>query len=220
MPKTQDLIKQIFGIRIPKKKSVIPFNFINKAEEDEEILPQLDIEETIAPLMKQVQLSDVKLEDRELPPALRRTDVEEEIPFVEEASFVKEFEDTVETQGQKFSRETSEFIKSPEFSYMLASLGASIGGKDSVGGKLGAFAIEQIQSSVFEDYMSALEAGEDVSKIPGVSLLPVAIKTRALQEKRAEGELVVKEREVATVEEEATSLSKYRTAYSENYMLT
>ncbi len=216
MPKTRSIIEQIFGIKIPKKTQMaLPFDFINRGRE-EDILPELDVTEKVQE--PGVQLSDVRREDRGLPTALRRTlDVEEELPMFmeEEVAPTPEFGSTVETEGQKFARETGEFVKSPEFSYMLAALGASIGGEGSVGGVLGQLAIEQIQSSVFEDYMSALESGEDVSKIAGVSLLPVAMKSRALQEKRAEGELVVKEREVATVEEEATSLSKYRTAYSE-----
>jgi hypothetical protein len=213
MPK--NIIEQIFGIKIPKKTQLVrPFDFINK-DRDEEILPQLDI---VTELQKpRVQLSDVRSEGLGLPTALRRTpdeDMEMPLLFAEEAPTM-EFDATVETEGQKFTRQTGEFLQSPEFSYMLAALGASIGGKDSVGGMLGQAAIEQIQSSVFEDYMSALDAGEDVSKIPGVSLLPVAMKSRALAEKRAEGKLVIEEREQTTEEKSEVALSKYRDAASQ-----
>ena len=215
MPEKKSIIEQIFGIKIPKKtQRALPFDFINRSREEEDVLPELDIVEAVQ--SPRVQLSDVRPESQELPVALRRTlDVEEDLPLTEEVAPTPEFGSTVETEGQKFARETGEFVKSPEFSYMLAALGASIGGEGSVGGVLGQLAIEQIQSSVFEDYMSALESGEDVSKIAGVSLLPVALKSRALQEKRAEAKLGLEERTVETAEISEVGLSKYRDAASQ-----
>lgn len=212
MPKEKNIIEQIFGIKIPKKdKGIKPFDFMTQqTREEEDILPEIDLAETV--LKPQVQLSDVKRDA--LPTALRgRLGGVDELPlYLEEATYTEEFKDTVETQGQKFARETGEFVQSPEFAYMLAALGKSIGGEGSVGGILGQAAIDQIQSSVFEDYMSALETGEDVSEVPGVSILPVAMKSRALQEQRAKIKLGLEERTVETAEVSEVALSKYRDA--------
>ena len=213
MPK-KSIIEQLFGITLLKNQNVLPFDFMNKeAKEDEDILPELDIVEAVE--KPQVQLSDVKRQA--LPTAMRGLGFQnEELPlYLKDAEYTEEFDANVETGGQKFSRETGEFVKSPEFSYMLAALGMSIGGKDSVGGMLGKVAIEQIQSSVFEDYRSTLESGGDLSKVPGISLLPVAMKSRALQEQRADVELGIKEKEQTTEELSVSSLSKYRDAASQ-----
>lgn len=213
MPEKKSVIEQIFGRFLPKQKAVKPRNFMEGYLTEYNLVDEpVEVAEPVPKRQIQFGLSDVEMEA--LPTALRTVDDEEgALPYyLKETKYTGELDTTVETGEQKFARETSEFMKSPEFSYMLAALGASIGGKDSVGEKLGGFAIEQLQSSIYEDYRSALEAGEDVSKIPGVNLLPVAMKSQALKEKRAETELGFKEKELEISEKATGTLSKFRDA--------
>ena len=198
---------------MPKKKAKVNtrlFYFLKNDPFLDNLTDEIDVTKPIPKTQLQFGLSDVEMEA--LPTALRTVGDNDSLGLLEEVVPTQELDTTVETGGQKFLRETSEFIKSPEFSYMLASLGASIGGRDSVGEKLGSFAMEQLQSSIYEDYRSALEAGEDVSKIPGVSLLPVAMKSQALKEKREETELTLEERELEISEKDTGALSRYRDA--------